>query len=186
MLSPRTSRGQKENWSPNVCLSQTCKIWVKVTKTIAKCSTKVKSHPAACCLRSLAKTITIGSPERESHSHPARALVQCQQAIPAPATLPAGSRLGTEKRAPWQSAMGTHEEGRGKKIPFRADRGFTADGQHELRLGQTTVLAPAVNARGQGLLFRWLAQCLTHGVASARWRATREGGEKHCHTASFQ
>lgn len=52
-LSPRTSRGQKESSSPNVCLSQTRKICTKVTKTLAKCSTNIKSRPVSCLLRSL-------------------------------------------------------------------------------------------------------------------------------------
>lgn len=52
---------------------------------------------------------------------------------------------------------------RAEKKAFRADRGFTADSQHELHPGQVTVLAPAVNAQGQGLLFCQLAQRLTHG-----------------------
>lgn len=47
-LSPRTSRGHKENSSLNVCLSQTQEIWMKVTKTTARCSTKAKTHPAFC------------------------------------------------------------------------------------------------------------------------------------------
>lgn len=66
-----------------------------------------------------------------------------------------------KSREPWQSTRGTNEEEREEKTALRADQGCSQC-QCKLCSGQTAVLAPAVNAREQGLLFCPFAKCLTH------------------------
>ena len=129
MLSPRTSRDQKENSSPNVRLSQTRKICMKVTKTVAKRSTKATSRPASCLPRSLPTP----SPQDRAPCWKPQARAPQPPGEGSP-VVPAGSssarhppcrlRPGNGKtRAPWQSTTGTHEEERGKNQhsgPIRA------------------------------------------------------------------
>lgn len=106
--SPRTSRGQKENSPPNVCLSQTCKTCMKVTKTLAKCSTNIKPRPASCLLRSLPMPSPQDrAPLQKSHTTVPQSSGEGSHIVPAATASarhpPWGLRPGDRKtRAPGQ------------------------------------------------------------------------------------
>lgn len=113
------------------------------------CKTLNKGQISSCLLPPLlpANTITaggtvrrVGTSERDHRSHPARALLGCQQAVPAPGTRRVKGKTGIQGRSGLYSQQATG-----------------------IALGTGCGSCSSFNARGQELLFCPLARCLTGG-----------------------
>lgn len=162
---------------------------------MAKCSAKVRSCPASHFFLSLLTS------SQQDHAPCWKPQAQASQS-PSEGSLMVLAASSSTRQTPWRLRPGNRKskrtlaEHQGHKRGGKRGRnctqvwsGLCSQCQCKLCSGQTAVLAPAVNAQEQGLLFCPFAKhfnTCTPG-ALARWRATRQwqARETAYHTAAL-